>query len=66
MAVESTPLRSFSDLFSTSRAALATTGCGPASPRCAVVIIDHRAFSKGCAGSERKLATPRSVLCSST
>jgi hypothetical protein len=36
MAVESTPDRSLSDLLSNSRAALAITGCGPPSPRCAV------------------------------
>src|SRR2546430_12016349 len=38
MAVESTPERSFSDLFRSSRAAEATTGCGR-SPRCGVVIM---------------------------
>ena len=34
MAVESTPERSFSLLFRSSRAADAMTGCGPMSPRC--------------------------------
>src|SRR3546814_7758462 len=39
IAVDSTPLRSFSDLLRSSLAALAITGCGPASPRCAVLIM---------------------------
>src|SRR3546814_9578182 len=39
IAVESTPDRSLSDLFKSSRAVEATTGCGPSSPRCRVVII---------------------------
>ncbi len=63
MAVLNTPERSLSDLLSTSRAADATTGCGP-SPRCGVVIIRCKVSSNGLAGSERKLATPRSVLSS--
>ena len=63
MAVDNTPDRSLSDLFITSRAADATTGCG-ASPRCFVVIIRCKVSSNGLAGSERKLATPRSVLSS--
>ena len=67
MAVLNTPERSLSDLLSTSRAADATTGCGPPpSPptRCGVVIIRCKVSSNGLAGSERKLATPRSVLSS--
>ncbi|KAG1362875.1 hypothetical protein G6F61_014087 [Rhizopus arrhizus] len=63
MAVDKTPERSLSDLLSTSRAAEATTGCGP-SPRWGVVIIRCKVSSNGLAGSERKLATPRSVLSS--
>ena len=39
MAVDSTPERSFSLLFRSSLAALATTGCAPLLPRCGVVII---------------------------
>ena len=46
MAVDSTPDRSLSDLFSTSRAADATTGCG-VSPKCFVVIIRCSVSSKG-------------------
>ena len=65
MAVDSTPERSFSDLFSSSRAALATTGCTPRSPRCDVVIIARSVVSIGRFGSERKLATPASVLSGS-
>src|SRR5690606_26413239 len=61
IAVDSTPERSLSLLFSTSRAAEATTGWG-ASPKCGVVIIRCRVSSKVQAGSERKLATPRRVL----
>src|SRR3546814_2624707 len=45
MAVLNTPERSLSDLLSTSRAADATTGCGP-SPRCGVVIIRCKVSSK--------------------
>ncbi len=63
IAVESTPERSLSALLRTSRAAEATTGCG-VSPKCFVVIIRCRASSNGHAGSDRKLATPRSVLSS--
>ena len=62
MAVESTPERSFSDLLSSSRAAEATTGCGPALPRCGVVIIATSVVSIGRRGSERNAATPASVL----
>ena len=58
MAVDSTPDRSFSLLFRSSRAALATTGCTPRSPRCGVVIIARNVASIGRLGSERKLATP--------
>ena len=65
MAVESTPERSFSLLFKSSRAALAITGCGPASPKWAVVSIARSVVSIGCLGSERKLATPASVLSAS-
>ena len=65
MAVESTPERSLSDLFSNSRAALATTGCVPASPRCRVCIIACRVDSIERLGSDRKLATPASVLSGS-
>ncbi|MNE96839.1 hypothetical protein D3C80_1950950 [compost metagenome] len=62
MAVDSTPERSLSDLFSNSRAAEAMTGCGPASPRWAVVIIAASVVSIGRFGSERKAPTPASVL----
>lgn len=48
MAIDSTPDRSLSDLLKSSRAALAMTGCGPAS-------IDR-------SGSERNPATPARVL----
>ena len=65
MAVDSTPDRSLSDLFSSSRAALAMTGCGPDSPRCGVFIIAASVDSIGRFGSERKAATPASVLSSS-
>lgn len=61
MAVDRTPERSLSLLLRTSRAAEATTGCG-VSPRCFVCIIRCSVVSKAQAGSERKLATPRSVL----
>ncbi len=64
MAVLNTPERSLSDLLSTSRAADATTGCGPTRPGGGVVIIRCKVSSNGLAGSERKLATPRSVLSS--
>jgi len=46
MAVESTPGRSFSDLFKSPRAVEATTGCGPASPSCAVVIMAQRRLDR--------------------
>lgn len=65
MAVESTPERSLSDLFNSSRAVDATTGCGPASPKCGVVIIAFSVVSIGRFGSERKPATPASVLSAS-
>ena len=55
------PERSLSDLFSSSRAATAMTGCGPASPRCGVFIIAS-VDSIGRFGSDRKAATPASVL----
>ena len=42
MAVDSTPERSLSVLFSSSRAAEATTGWTPASPRCGVVIMARK------------------------
>jgi serine/threonine protein kinase len=60
MAVERTPLRSFSDLLRSSRAADATTGCGPASPRCLVSIMVRNVASIGRRGSDRKPATPAS------
>ena len=62
MAVDSTPERSFSLLLSSSRAALATTGCAPFVRRCGVVIIARSVVSIGRFGSERKLATPARVL----
>jgi hypothetical protein len=52
-------------LFSSSRAVDATTECGPASPRCFVVIIAFSVFSIGRFGSERKPATPANVLSGS-
>ena len=63
IAVESTPERSLSLLLSTSRAADATTGW-TSSPRWGVVIIRCSVTSNGQAGSDRKFATPRSVLSS--
>ena len=65
MAVLSTPDRSLSDLFNSSRAALATTGCTPASPRCGVTIIAANVCSIVRVGSDRNDATPASVLSSS-
>src|SRR3546814_8158652 len=53
IAVDSTPLRSFSDLLRSSLAALAITGCGPASPRCAVLIMAASVVSIGRLGSDR-------------
>ena len=47
------------------RAALATTGWTPALPRCGVVIITRSVVSIGRRGSERKAATPASVLSGS-
>ena len=64
MAVESTPERSFSLLFRSSRAADATTGC-VLSPKWDVVIIARNVVSMGFFGSERKFATPASVLSGS-
>ena len=64
MAVESTPDRSFSLLFRSSRAADATTGCG-LSPKWGVVIMARNVVSMGCFGSDRKFATPASVLSGS-
>ena len=64
MAVDSTPDRSLADLLSNSRAAEATTGWTPASPRCGVVIMARRVDSIGWRGSDRKAATPASVLSS--
>src|SRR4029450_3287513 len=64
MAVESTPERSFSGLFRSSRAADATTGCGRL-PRCGVVIMARSVVAIGRLGSERKFATPASVLSAS-
>ena len=64
IAVDRTPERSLSLLLSTSRAAQATTGW-VASPRCFIVIIDYSVTSNGQAGSDRKFATPRSVLSGS-
>src|SRR3546814_8233337 len=61
MAVDSTPERSLSLLLRTSRAADATTGCGP-SPRCGVVIIRCKVSSNGLAGSDRRLATPQRLV----
>jgi hypothetical protein len=65
MAVDNTLDRSLSDLFSSSRAVDATTGCVPASPRCGVVIMACNVASCGRLGSERKAATPASVLSAS-
>ncbi len=65
MAVESTPERSFSDLLSNSLAALATTGWTPSSPRCGVRIIAVSVASIDRRGSDRKFATPASVLSGS-
>ena len=62
MAVDSTPDRSFSLLLSSSRADEAITGCTPASPRCGVSIMARKVASTGRRGSDRKLATPASVL----
>jgi hypothetical protein len=54
MAVESTPERSLSDLLSSSRAALAMTGCDPFSPRCGVVIMADSVDSIGRRGSDKR------------
>jgi hypothetical protein len=62
MAVESTPERSFSLLFKSSRAADAIVGWGPAGPRCGVVIMAFKVASIGRLRSDRKLVTPASVL----
>ena len=62
MAVESTPERSLSDLLSSSRAAEATTGCGPFFPRWGVVIIATSVVSIGRRGSDRNDATPAKRL----
>ena len=64
-AVDSTPERSFSDLLSNSRAALATTGCTPSSPRCGVIIMAASVTSIERLGSDRKAATPARVLSAS-
>ncbi len=61
MAVESTPERSFSLLFRSSRAADATTGWGR-SPRWGVAIMARKVASIGRRGSERNSATPARVL----
>src|SRR3546814_19003448 len=65
IAVESTPDRSLSDLFKSSRAVEATTGCGPSSPRCRVVIIAASVVSIGRFGSDRNHATPARALAGS-
>ena len=65
MAVLKTPDRSLPDLFSNSRAADATTGWTPASPRWGVFIIAAKVDSIGRLGSERNDATPASVLSAS-
>ena len=68
MAVDRTPERSFSDLFRSSRAALATTGwtLGVASsPKWLVVIMIQSVRSKDRPGSERNVATRASVFSSS-
>ena len=65
MAVDSTPERSFSDLFSTSRAADATTGWTwgwSGVPRWLVAIIRRSVWAKERCGSERKVATRASVF----
>jgi hypothetical protein len=63
MAVDSTPDRSLSDLFSSSRAALAMTGCGPASPRCGCPSSrERRLRSFVRIGEERRDAGERLVL----
>ncbi len=64
MAVERTPERSFSLLFRSSRAADATTGCG-LPPKWSVLIMARNVVSMGCFGSDRKFATPASVLSGS-
>ena len=65
MAVDSTPDRSFSDLLSNSRAALATTGWTPALPRWGVAIMAVSVASMVRRGSERNAATPARVLSGS-
>ncbi len=62
MAVESTPERSFSLLFRSSRAAEAITGWAPAAPRCGVVIIVWSVFSMARLGSDNSAATLARVL----
>ena len=53
--MESTPERSFSDLFRSSRAADAMTECGPELPRCAVFIMAFNVASIGRFGSTGRL-----------
>src|ERR1700730_15212631 len=61
MAVESTPKRSLSDLFMSSRAVEATPRWGPPSPRCRVVIIALEVASIDDAGrTESSPHLPRS------
>src|SRR3546814_19833169 len=58
IAVDSTPLRSFSDLLRSSLAALTITGCGPASPRCALLTMPASVVQIGRLGADRKDASP--------
>ena len=68
MAVDTTPERSLSDLFSSSRATDATTGCTSGSssvPRWLVVSMILRVRRIERDGSARKVATRASVFSSS-
>ncbi len=67
-ALDSTPERSFSDLFRTSRAAEATTGCTTGFslvPIWFVAIMARSVCSKERRGSDRKVATRARVFSSS-
>src|SRR3546814_17555188 len=62
IAVDSTPLRSFSDLLRSSPAALAITGCGTASTRRAVLLMAESLVPFGRLGYKRQTATPAGVF----
>ncbi len=65
MAVDSTPERSLSDLFNSSRAAWATTGWTPAPAKMGRHHHKRSVVSTDALGSERNAATPANVLSAS-